>query len=67
MLNFTDERGERIVEPGAFEVMIGGSSRSIHLSGEVEVAGNAARTLERHWRMLCEVSAMDLVGNRSVR
>jgi beta-glucosidase len=67
MLNFTDERGERIVEPGAFEVMIGSSSRSIHLRGAVEVAGNAARTLERHWRMLCEVSAMDWVGNRSVR
>jgi beta-glucosidase-like glycosyl hydrolase len=58
MLNFTDERGERIVEPGEFDIMIGSSSRDIHLSGSVVVAGNATRTLERHWRMLCEVAAI---------
>jgi beta-glucosidase len=66
MLNFTDERGERIVEPGVFEIMIGSSSRSVHLSGEVRVAGNATRTLERHWRMLCEVSVIDAASSRSM-
>lgn len=59
MLNFTDARGERIVEPGEFRVMIGSSSRDVHLSGTALVQGNAARTLERHWRMLCEVTVID--------
>lgn len=59
MLNFTDGRGERIVEPGEFQIMVGSSSRDIHLSGTVVVSGNAARTLERYWRMLCDVSASD--------
>ncbi|RZF29687.1 beta-glucosidase [Paraburkholderia sp. UYCP14C] len=55
MLNFTDARGERIVEPGDFDLLIGSSSRDIHLSGTVTVAGSATRTLERNWRMLSEV------------
>ena len=55
MLNFTDGRGERIVEPGDFDLMIGGSSRDIHLGGTVTVAGSAARTLGRDWRMLSQV------------
>ncbi|MGF6743234.1 glycoside hydrolase family 3 N-terminal domain-containing protein [Paraburkholderia atlantica] len=55
MLNFTDARGERIVEPGDFDLLVGSSSRDIHLSGTVAVAGAATRTLERNWRMLSEV------------
>ncbi|NVH72106.1 beta-glucosidase [Paraburkholderia sp. JPY432] len=55
MLNFTDARGERIVEPGDFDLLVGSSSRDIHLSGAVAVAGSATRTLERNWRMLSEV------------
>jgi beta-glucosidase len=55
MLNFTDGRGERIVEPGDFDLMIGSSSRDIHLNGTVTVTGDTTRTLERHWRMLSVV------------
>ncbi|ERJ34103.1 TPA: glycoside hydrolase family 3 C-terminal domain-containing protein [Burkholderia cepacia ATCC 25416] len=57
MLNFTDERGERIVEPGEFDIMVGSSSRDIHLAGCATVVGEASRTLDRHWRMICEVTA----------
>jgi beta-glucosidase len=55
MLNFTDARGERIVEPGDFDLLVGSSSRDIHLSGMVTVTGSATKTLERDWRMLGEV------------
>jgi hypothetical protein len=55
MLNFTDGRGERIVEPGDFDLLIGSSSRDLHLSSTVTVTGNAVRTLERDWRMVSEV------------
>ncbi|MGF6544412.1 glycoside hydrolase family 3 N-terminal domain-containing protein [Paraburkholderia youngii] len=58
MLNFTDARGERIVEPGDFDLLVGSSSRDIHLSGTVAVAGSATRTLERNWRMLSEVEVV---------
>ncbi|NVI02272.1 glycoside hydrolase family 3 N-terminal domain-containing protein [Paraburkholderia youngii] len=58
MLNFTDARGERIVEPGDFDLLVGSSSRDIHLSGTVAVAGAATRTLERNWRMLSEVEVV---------
>jgi beta-glucosidase-like glycosyl hydrolase len=55
MLNFTDGRGERIVEPGDFDLMIGSSSRDIHLSDTLTVTGDRTRTLERKWRMVSEV------------
>ncbi|WP_233873214.1 glycoside hydrolase family 3 N-terminal domain-containing protein [Paraburkholderia adhaesiva] len=55
MLNFTDARGERIVEPGDFDLMIGSSSRDIHLGDTLTVVGQATRTLERDWRMVSEV------------
>ena len=44
------------------QIMIGSSSRDIHLSGSVVIYGNATRTLERYWRMLCEVSVYDVLG-----
>ncbi|TDQ85390.1 glycoside hydrolase family 3 N-terminal domain-containing protein [Paraburkholderia silvatlantica] len=59
MLNFTDARGERIVEPGEFDLMVGSSSRDIHLSGTVTVVGKTTRTLARDWRML---SAVEIVS-----
>ncbi|QCP55002.1 beta-glucosidase [Trinickia violacea] len=52
MLNFSDEHGNRIVEPGEFEVMVGSSSRDIHLRATVIVVGDGARILPRNWRML---------------
>jgi len=55
MLNFTDGRGERIVEPGEFDLMIGSSSRDIYLTSTLNVTGAAVRVLERDWRMLGEV------------
>jgi hypothetical protein len=58
MLNFTDGRGERIVEPGDFDLMVGGSNRDIHLSDTVSVTGQAVRTLERDWRMVSEVEVL---------
>jgi beta-glucosidase len=58
MLNFTDGRGERIVEPGDFDLMVGSSSRDILLSDTVTVTGNAVRTLERDWRMVSEVEVL---------
>jgi len=58
MLNFTDGRGERIVEPGDFDLMIGSSSRDIHLNETLTVAGRETRTLERDWRMVSEVEVI---------
>jgi beta-glucosidase-like glycosyl hydrolase len=58
MLNFTDARGERIVEPGEFDLMVGSSSRDILLSDTLTVTGDAVRTLERDWRMLSEVEIL---------
>ncbi|CAB3747433.1 glycoside hydrolase family 3 N-terminal domain-containing protein [Paraburkholderia solisilvae] len=58
MLNFTDGNGERIVEPGEFELMIGSSSRDIHLNATLTVTGQATRVLERNWRMVSDVQAI---------
>jgi beta-glucosidase len=58
MLNFTDGRGERIVEPGEFDLMIGSSSRDIHLVSTLTVIGDATRTLERDWRMVSDVQVV---------
>ncbi|HEY2455256.1 MAG TPA: glycoside hydrolase family 3 N-terminal domain-containing protein [Scandinavium sp.] len=56
MLNFTDRRGKRIVEPGEFELMIGCSSADIHGTVTANVIG-VARELPKHWQMMsrCEV------------
>lgn len=58
MLNFTDGRGERIVEAGDFDLMVGSSSRDILLTDAVTVTGNAVGTLERDWRMVSEVEVL---------
>ena len=50
MLNFTNSHGERIVEPGEFEIQIGESSAAIKLSAVATLVGEV-RTLVRGWRM----------------
>jgi beta-glucosidase-like glycosyl hydrolase len=50
MLCFTGMGGQRIVEPGLFELQLGASSADIRLSTEVKVTG-PVRTLGRDWRM----------------
>jgi beta-glucosidase len=56
MLNFTDRRGKRIVEPGEFELMVGSSSADIHGTVTANVSGTA-RELPKYWQMMsrCEV------------
>ena len=57
MLNFTRRDGQRIVEPGEFELQIGASSADIRGTATVTVNGEV-RELPRGWRMMsrCEVS-----------
>jgi beta-glucosidase len=57
MLNFTGGAGDRIVEPGAFDLMVGASSADIRLRTQVHVTG-AVRHLGRDWRMesRCEIT-----------
>jgi beta-glucosidase-like glycosyl hydrolase len=50
MLGFTGMAGQRIVEPGMFDLAIGASSGDIRLRAEVEVTGRT-RPLPRDWRM----------------
>ncbi len=50
MLGFTGMAGERIVEPGMFDLAVGASSGDIRLRAEVEVVG-LVRRLPRDWRM----------------
>jgi beta-glucosidase len=50
MLGFTGMAGERIVEPGMFDLAVGASSGDIRLRTEVEVVG-VTRCLPRDWGM----------------
>ncbi|MCW8176752.1 glycoside hydrolase family 3 N-terminal domain-containing protein [Verminephrobacter aporrectodeae] len=50
MLGFTGMAGQRIVEPGLFDVAIGASSADIRLQTQVEAVGES-RILGRTWRM----------------
>lgn len=56
MLNFTRRNGERVVEPGEFEIRIGASSGDIKCSGVVRICGET-RVIQGSWRMVshCEV------------
>ncbi|SCK15307.1 beta-glucosidase [Variovorax sp. HW608] len=56
MLCFTGMSGQRVVEPGMFDLAVGASSADIRARAEIEVTG-ATRTLPRDWRMEshCEV------------
>src|SRR6218665_3371853 len=50
MLGFTGMTGQRIVEPGLFDLALGASSADIRLRAQVQVCG-PLRTLGRDWRM----------------
>ncbi|MFV0574215.1 MAG: glycoside hydrolase family 3 N-terminal domain-containing protein [Vibrio sp.] len=52
MLNFTDHKIQRIIEPGDFELMVGKSCTEILLSTNVTVNGET-RVLPKDWRMIC--------------
>jgi len=56
MLNFTRRDGQRVVEPGEFEIQVGASSADIRSSGMVTVRGET-RVIQGNWRMVshCEV------------
>ena len=56
MLNFTSYEGQRIVEPGEFELQVGSSCARIHGRATVQVTGET-RVLPSDWRMMsrCEV------------
>lgn len=51
MLNFTEGAGHRVVEAGEFDLMVGSSSRDIHLATTVSVVGTGPRVLPFDWRM----------------
>jgi len=51
MLCLTDRSGQRVVEAGWFDVMIGSSSAQTPLRGQVQVGHSAKRTLPDQWRM----------------
>lgn len=59
MLCFTGMSGQRIVEPGMFDLAVGASSGDLRLHAEVEVIGSV-RPLGREWRMEshCEVTSL---------
>jgi beta-glucosidase len=61
MLNFTGMAGQRIIEPGVFELQIGASSADIRLRTELTVTGQT-RMLGRDWRMesSCEIEQTEL-------
>lgn len=56
MLNFTRRDGQRIVEPGEFELQVGASSADIRGTATVSVYGEV-RELSQKWQMMsrCEV------------
>ena len=51
MLNFTSYEGQRIVEPGEFELQVGSSSADIQRRVTVQVNGKT-RVLPSDWRMM---------------
>lgn len=59
MLNFTGRNGCRIVEPGAFDLMIGASSEDIRQTANVDVLGSL-RELPLNWRMESEATVTRL-------
>ena len=61
MLSFIADGTTRIVEPGAFEIMIGRSSRDIVWSEEVEVLG-PERVLPHDWRFQTDVTIEEIIG-----
>jgi beta-glucosidase len=58
MLNFTNNQGQRQVEPGEFEIMIGRSSSDIVATHIVDLQGDVS-VLPKYWRMICSVSEIN--------
>lgn len=52
MLNFTNKMGQRVVEPGEFELMLGTNSDAIQQCVTVNLTGDKPVVLARDWRML---------------
>lgn len=59
MLGFAGKHGDRLVEPGFFDLMVGASSADIRLRAAVEMTGEP-RTLPRDWRMTSTVELQRL-------
>tara|TARA_R110001583_G_scaffold71589_1_gene201508 strand:+ start:6037 stop:8448 length:2412 start_codon:yes stop_codon:yes gene_type:complete len=53
MLNFTDNKHRRVVEPGDFEIMIGRSATDILFNETVTVTGEF-KVLPKYWDMICK-------------
>lgn len=56
MLNFTRRNGDRVVEPGEFDIQVGASSGDIRSAAVARVSGET-RVIDGKWRMVshCEV------------
>jgi beta-glucosidase-like glycosyl hydrolase len=59
MLSFTNSSGQRVVEPGEFDVMVGASSAKLPLQTRIRVLGDAPRVLPKFWRMESSVVEVD--------
>ena len=55
LLSYSTDAGQRIVEPGEFDILIGTSSQDIHKKIKAVITGET-RILDENWRMRSEVS-----------
>ena len=58
LLSFTDINGERIIEPGEFEIQIGASSEDIRTSGRIEITGDKPFRVSGRWRMVSDCKVL---------
>jgi beta-glucosidase len=57
MFFLTDLSGDRVIEAGLFDLIIGESSNDIRLTAVVEIVGDTL-TLPQKWRMTSEFAVM---------
>ncbi|ENM4022213.1 beta-glucosidase [Vibrio cholerae] len=57
MLNFTDHSGQRVVDGGEFDLMLGSSSTDIRFQDVVNVEGDK-HVLPSDWRMICSADVL---------